>query len=53
MWWKQNIDVDDFEDYFYVPYGRCFNGEAIVELKNGKKKVKDIKKEIFYQMEQK
>ena len=44
MWWKQNIDVDDFEDYFYVPYGRCFNGEAIVKLKNGKKREKDIKK---------
>ena len=41
---SKNIDADDFEDYFYDPYGGCFNGEAIVELKNGKKKVKDIKK---------
>ena len=41
---SKNIDADDFEDYYYDPYGGCFNGEAIVELKNGKKQVKDIKK---------
>ena len=41
---SKNIDADDFEDYFYDNDGGCFNGEAIVELKNGKKKVKDIKK---------
>ena len=41
---SKNISADDFEDYFYDPYGGCFNGEAIVELKNGKKKVKNIKK---------
>ena len=35
---------NDFEDYFYDSDNGCFNGEAIVELKNGKKKVKDIKK---------
>ena len=40
----QNIDSDDFEDYFYSSCGGCFNGEAIVELKNGKKKVKNLKK---------
>ena len=41
---SKNISADDFEDYFYDPYGGCFNGEAMVELKNGKKKVKNIKK---------
>ena len=41
---SKNISADDFEDYFYDPYGGCFNGEAIVELKSGKKKVKNIKK---------
>ena len=41
---SKNIDADDFEDYFYDPYGGCFNGDALVELKNGKKKVKNIKK---------
>jgi Mg-chelatase subunit ChlD len=43
---SKNISTDDFEDYFYNSDSDngCFNGEAIVELKNGKKKVKDIKK---------
>ena len=41
---SKNIDADDFEDYFYDPYGGCFNGDALVELKNGKKKVKNLKK---------
>ena len=41
---SKNIDQDDFEDYFYSSCGGCFNGEAIVELKNGKKKVKNLKK---------
>ena len=41
---SKNISADDFEDYFYDPYGGCFNGEAMVELKNGKKKAKNIKK---------
>jgi hypothetical protein len=41
---SQNIDSDDFEDYFYSYSGGCFNGDAIVELKNGKKKVKNLKK---------
>ena len=41
---SNNIQSDDFEDYFYDASGGCFNGEAIVELKNGKKKVKDLKK---------
>ena len=41
---SKNISTDDFEDYFYDSDNGCFNGEAIVELKNGKKKVKDIKK---------
>ena len=41
---SKNIDADTFEDYFYDSDGGCFNGDAIVELKNGKKKVKNIKK---------
>lgn len=41
---SNNIDSDDFEDYFYSSSGGCFNGEAIVELKNGKKRVKNLKK---------
>ena len=32
---SKNISADDFEDYFYDPYGGCFNGHALVELKNG------------------
>ena len=35
---SKNIPSKDFEDYFYDPYGGCFDGEAFVELKNGKKK---------------
>jgi len=41
---SKNIDQDDFEDYFYSSCGGCFNGEAIVELKNCKKRVKNLKK---------
>ena len=28
----------------YNPYGGCFTGDAFVELKNSKKKVKHLKK---------
>ena len=41
---SENIDADTFEEYFYDSSGGCFNGDAFVELKNGKKKVKNIKK---------
>ena len=41
---SKNISTSDFEDYYYDSDNGCFNGEAIVELKNGKKKVRDIKK---------
>ena len=40
----KNIDSANFQNIFYNAYGGCFNGDAIVELKNGKKKVKYIKK---------
>ena len=40
----KNIDSANFQNIFYNAYGGCFNGDAIVELKNGKKKVKNIKK---------
>ena len=41
---QENIDADDFQDIFYNSDGGCFNGDAIVELKVGKKKVKQLKK---------
>ena len=34
----------DFKAVCYNAYGGCFNGDAIVELKNGKKRVKNLKK---------
>ena len=40
----EDIDSDQFDDVFYNAYGGCFNGDAIVELKNGKKKVKNLRK---------
>ena len=40
----KQMDADDFQDIFYNAYGGCFNGDAIVELKNGKKKVKHLRK---------
>ena len=40
----KDIDSANFQNIFYNAYGGCFNGDAIVELKNGKKKVKYIKK---------
>ena len=40
----KDIDSDQFQDIFYNAYGGCFNGDAFVELKNGKKKVKYLKK---------
>ena len=38
----KNIDAANFQHVFYNAYGGCFNGDAIVELKNGKKKVKNL-----------
>ena len=32
------LDSDEFEDIYYNSSGGCFNGDAFVELKNGKKK---------------
>ena len=40
----EDIDSDIFEDIFYNSCGGCFNGDAFVELKKGKKKVKYLKK---------
>ena len=40
----KDIDSDQFRDIFYNAYGGCFNGDAFVELKNGKKKVKYLRK---------
>ena len=40
----EDIDSDQFDDIFYNACGGCFNGDAIVELKNGKKKVKNLRK---------
>ncbi len=40
----EDIDSDQFDDVFYNACGGCFNGDAIVELKNGKKKVKNLRK---------
>ena len=35
---KKDLDSAKFEDIFYNANGGCFNGDAFVELKNGKKK---------------
>ena len=41
----EDIDSHKFRDIFYNAYGGCFNGDAFVELNNGKKrKVKYLKK---------
>ena len=40
----KDIDSHQFTNVFYNAYGGCFNGDAIVELKNGKKKVKNLRK---------
>ena len=40
----KHIDSHQFQNIFYNAYGGCFNGDAFVELKNGKKKVKHLKK---------
>ena len=40
----KDLDSDQFNNIFYNAYGGCFNGDAFVELKNGKKKVKYLKK---------
>ena len=40
----EDIDCDTFQDIFYNSCGGCFNGDAFVELKKGKKKVKYLKK---------
>ena len=40
----KDIDSDEFEDIFYNSSGGCFNGDAFVELKNGRKKVKNLRK---------
>jgi len=39
-----NISQSNFADMCYNAYGGCFTGDAFVELKNGKKKVKNLKK---------
>ena len=39
-----NITQSNFADMCYNAYGGCFTGDAFVELKNGKKKVKNLKK---------
>ena len=40
----EDIDSYQFTNVCYNAYGGCFNGDAIVELKNGKKKVKNLRK---------
>ena len=41
----KDINSHQFRDIFYNAYGGCFNGDAFVELNNGKKrKVKYLKK---------
>ena len=40
----KDLDSHQFNNIFYNAYGGCFNGDAFVELKNGKKKVKHLKK---------
>ena len=35
---KKDLDSAKFADIFYNASGGCFNGDAFVELKNGKKK---------------
>ena len=39
-----SISQSSFSALCYDAYGGCFNGEALVELKNGKKKVKNLRK---------
>ena len=41
---QKKIDSVQFQDIFYNAHGGCFNGDAFVELKNGQKKVKHLKK---------
>ena len=41
---KKDLDSAKFADIFYNASGGCFNGDAFVELKNGKKKVKYLRK---------
>jgi hypothetical protein len=41
---EEEIDSYEFTNYYYNADGGCFNGNAYVELKNGKKKVKHLKK---------
>ena len=41
---KGNISQSVFADIYYNAFGGCFTGDALVELKNGKKKVKNLKK---------
>ena len=40
----EDIDSHKFQHIFYNAHGGCFNGDAFVELKNGKKKVKHLRK---------
>ena len=40
----KNIDSHHFHQIFYNAHGGCFTGDAFVELKNGKKKVKNLRK---------
>ena len=41
---EKNLDSHQFTHIFYNAYGGCFTGDAFVELKNGKKKVKNLRK---------
>ena len=38
------VDSVTFNNFFYNAGGGCFNGDVIVELENGKKKVKNLRK---------
>lgn len=40
----KQIDRSNFANICYNSYGGCFNGDALVELKDGKKKVKNLRK---------
>ena len=41
---EKEVKKEEFETICYNPCGGCFNGDALVELKNGQKKVKNLRK---------
>ena len=41
---EKPVKKEEFKKICYDPRGGCFNGDALVELKNGKKKVKHLRK---------